>query len=122
MKPGEILPGSGDIPLNPGAETIEVTVDNTGDRPVQVGSHYHFAAVNPALKFDRAVAWGFRLNIPAGTAKRFEPRRYGPVELVRMGGDRVVPGLRPEYAGELDDRGADPTPYEYGAKGEGPAR
>lgn len=120
MRPGEIVPGDGDIPLNPGMDVIEVRVDNTGDRPIQVGSHYHFAAVNPALEFDRKAAWGYRLNIPAGTAKRFEPRRYGPVELVRMGGAREVPGLRPEYAGKLDDRSWEPSPYEYGDKGEEP--
>jgi urease subunit beta len=79
-----------------------VTVTNTGDRPVQVGSHYHFAAANPALAFDRDAAWGHRLDVPAGTAVRFEPGVTRQVQLVPLAGRRVVPGLRPEHAGPLD--------------------
>ncbi|HET6504287.1 MAG TPA: urease subunit beta [Amycolatopsis sp.] len=121
MKPGEIIPGDGDIPLNPGAERVAVQVTNTGDRAVQVGSHYHFAAVNPALTFDRAAAWGYRLNLPAGKARRFEAKTGGDsVELVRIGEPREIPGLRPEYAGKLDERDHEPIEFSYGQKGEGP--
>jgi urease subunit beta len=81
-------------------------VRNTGDRPVQVGSHYHFAASNPALEFDREAAWGTRLAIPAGTAVRFEPGVEREVGLVPLGGARIVPGLRPHLAGPLDRNGA----------------
>jgi urease beta subunit len=104
--PGEILPADGTITLNAGRDRIELLVENGGDRPVQVGSHYHFAAANPALAFDRDAAWGRRLDIPAGTSVRFEPGLSAIVGLVPIGGHRVVPGLRPEYAGPLDeDRG-----------------
>ena len=77
---------------------------NAGDRPIQVGSHYHFAATNPALQFDREAAWGHRLAIPAGTSVRFEPGVDRSVELIPLRGNRIVPGLRPEHAGELDGR------------------
>jgi urease subunit beta len=100
--PGEIRPGAEPVALNPGRDRIVVTVTNTGDRPVQVGSHYHFAAANPALDFDRAAAWGRRLDVPAGTAVRFEPGVTREVILVPLGGRRVVPGLRAEHAGPLD--------------------
>jgi urease subunit beta len=100
--PGEIRPGAEPVPLNPGRARAVVTVTNTGDRPVQVGSHYHFAAANPALDFDRAAAWGHRLDVPAGTAVRFEPGVTREVSLVPLGGRRIVPGLRPEQAGPLD--------------------
>jgi urease subunit beta len=100
--PGEVIPGDGALPLNPRLDRAEVTVTNTGDRPVQVGSHYHFAAANPALDFDRDAAWGHRLDVPAGTAVRFEPGVTRDVALVAFTGRRVVPGLRPEYAGALD--------------------
>jgi urease beta subunit len=100
--PGEVLPVAGDISLNAGRESIEITVENLGDRPIQVGSHYHFAAVNPALEFDRRRAWGRRLDIPAGTSVRFEPGVSLAVGLVALAGARVVPGLRSEYAGPLD--------------------
>ena len=83
-------------------------VTNSADRPVQVGSHYHFAAVNPGLEFDRAAAWGRHLDIPAGTSVRFEPGVEREVVLVPLGGARRVPGLRPEYAGALDERGSEP--------------
>jgi urease subunit beta len=103
--PGEIIPGDGDVPLNPGRDRITLVVTNTADRPVQVGSHYHFAAVNPGLTFDRAAAWGRHLDIPAGTSVRFEPGVEREVALVPLAGARRVPGLRPEYAGALDERG-----------------
>ena len=102
MIPGEILPADGDIELNPGRPVLELVVENTGDRPVQVGSHYHLAAANPALAFDREAAWGHRLDIPAGTSVRFEPGLSRTVALVPLAGARVVPGLRPEWAGSLD--------------------
>jgi urease subunit beta len=104
--PGEIVFGSGPIPLNPGRERRTVRVVNTADRPIQVGSHYHFAAANPGLEFDREAAWGMRLDVPAGTAIRFEPGVERDVTLVPITGRRVVPGLRPEWAGPLD-RSAD---------------
>jgi urease subunit beta len=100
--PGEVIPGGEPVPLNPRLDRATVTVTNTGDRPVQVGSHYHFAAANPALAFDRDAAWGHRLDVPAGTAVRFEPGVTRQVQLVPLAGRRVVPGLRPEHAGPLD--------------------
>ena len=100
--PGEIFTPGGTIELSPGRDRVELTVENSGDRPVQVGSHYHFAAANPALSFDRAAARGYRLDIPAGTSMRFEPGVSRPVTLVALAGTRVVPGLRPESAGALD--------------------
>jgi urease subunit beta len=102
MIPGEVLTADGTITLSPGRERIALTVENTGDRPIQVGSHYHFAATNPALSFDRGAARGFRLDIPAGTSVRFEPGVSMHVGLVALAGRRVVPGLRPESAGPLD--------------------
>ena len=99
--PGEIAFGAGAVPLNPGRPRTTLVVLNTGDRPVQVGSHYHFAAVNPALSFDRDAAWGTRLDVPAGTSVRFEPGVSREVSLVPIGGRRVIPGLRPESAGPL---------------------
>jgi urease beta subunit len=101
--PGEILTPEGKIELAPGRDRVELIVENSGDRPIQVGSHYHFAAANPALSFDRAAARGYRLDIPAGTSVRFEPGVSRPVTLVALGGARVVPGLRSESAGPLDD-------------------
>ncbi|RAY12094.1 urease subunit beta [Actinomadura craniellae] len=105
--PGEVIPGAEPVELNPGRPRIAVTVVNTGDRPVQVGSHYHFAAANPALEFDRAAARGHRLDVPAGTAVRFEPGITREVSLVPLAGRRVVPGLRLEGAleGTPDDTG-----------------
>ena len=100
--PGEILPLDGMITLNAGRPRIEITVENGGDRPIQVGSHYHFAATNPSLSFDRDAAWGHRLDIPAGTSVRFEPGVSRLVGLVPLAGRRVVPGLRIESAGALD--------------------
>ncbi|MEV4802197.1 urease subunit beta [Nonomuraea sp. NPDC049421] len=103
MIPGEYVHPEGTIPLNPGRERVTVRVVNTADRPVQVGSHYHFAAANPGLDFDRRAARGMRLDVPAGTAVRFEPGVERDVTLVPLAGHRVVPGLRPEWAGPLDD-------------------
>ncbi|ABD10217.1 urease subunit beta [Frankia sp. CcI156] len=102
MIPGEILTGDDPVEINAGRPVRTVLVRNMGDRPVQVGSHYHFAAANPALDFDRASAWGHRLAVPAGTAVRFEPGVEREIELVPLAGARVVPGLRPESAGPLD--------------------
>ncbi len=102
MIPGEILTPEGTIELGPGRARVALTVENAGDRPIQVGSHYHFAAANPALSFDRAAARGYRLDIPAGTSVRFEPGVSREVSLVALAGARVIPGLRPEYAGPLD--------------------
>jgi urease beta subunit len=101
--PGEILTPEGTIELGPGRERVELTVENSCDRPIQVGSHYHFAATNPALSFDRAEARGYRLDIPAGTSVRFEPGVSRQVTLVALAGARVVPGLRTESSGPLDD-------------------
>ncbi len=112
--PGEIIPGDGDVPLNPGRERTTLVVVNTADRPVQVGSHFHFAAVNPGLAFDRAAAWGRHLDIPAGTSVRFEPGVEREVVLVPLAGDRRVPGLRVEFAGALDERDHTPRDAPYG--------
>ncbi len=101
MIPGEYLVADGDIELNVGRPTLALTVTNTGDRPVQVGSHYHFAETNAALAFDRAAARGFRLNIAAGTAVRFEPGQSRTVELVALAGDRRVFGFRGDVMGDL---------------------
>lgn len=101
MKPGEVFPADGDITLNEGRETITLSVANTGDRPVQVGSHYHFAEVNAGLNFDRDAALGFRLDIPSGTAIRFEPGQTRDVDLVAIGGDRVIYGFRGDVMGAL---------------------
>lgn len=100
--PGEVVLGDGPVVINAGRPVTTVVVVNTGDRPVQVGSHYHFAEANPALEFDRAAAWGQRLAVPAGTAVRFEPGIDRQVDLVPLGGSRVVPGLRGQAAGPLD--------------------
>lgn len=102
MIPGEIIPGQGDIDANQGLPTISLTVANKGDRPIQVGSHFHFYEVNEALEFDRKAARGFRLNIPAGTAVRFEPGDVRSVELVALAGDRFVWGLNGKINGPLD--------------------
>ena len=102
MIPGEVITPEGTVTSNVDLPTVIVEVVNTGDRPIQVGSHYHFPASNPALRFDRDAAWGMRLDIPAGTAVRFEPGVEREVQLVRIGGARVIPGLRPELAGALD--------------------
>jgi urease subunit beta len=101
MIPGEIQTVPGEIELNAGRKTIVVSVANTGDRPIQVGSHYHFYETNEALAFDRPKAYGFRLNIPAGTAVRFEPGQNRTVELVELAGDRVVYGFLGKVMGKL---------------------
>ena len=104
MKPGEIITRSGDIELNAGRPVIRLKVANTGDRPVQVGSHYHFAETNPALAFDRAKARGHRLDIPAGTAVRFEPGQSREVALIPLAGKREVYGFRQDVMGKLDGK------------------
>jgi len=101
MIPGEMLIDDGEIELNAGRETITVTVANTGDRPVQIGSHFHFYEVNAALSFDREAARGFRLNIAAGTAVRFEPGQERTVELVALAGERAVYGFNGQVMGPL---------------------
>ncbi|MGI4876139.1 MAG: urease subunit beta [Janthinobacterium lividum] len=103
MIPGEILTVAGDIVLNAGRAVLVLTVANSGDRPIQIGSHYHFAETNPALVFDRAAARGFRLDVPAGTAVRFEPGQTRDVALVAYAGDRVVIGFRGAVMGPLED-------------------
>ena len=101
MIPGEMMTQPGDIELNAGRDTVTVAVSNTGDRPIQVGSHYHFYEVNPALTLDREKARGYRLNIPAGTAVRFEPGQTREVELVALAGKREVYGFRGDVMGKL---------------------
>jgi urease subunit beta len=101
MIPGEIMTAEGSIELNAGRETRLITVANTGDRPIQVGSHYHFYETNRALEFARESARGFRLNIAAGTAVRFEPGQMREVELVELAGDRIVYGFQGRIMGAL---------------------
>jgi urease subunit beta len=105
MIPGEVITADGDIVLNVGRRTITLKVANSGDRPVQVGSHYHFAEVNPALLFERALARGMRLDIPSGTAMRFEPGQQREVPLVDYAGSRTVIGFRGEVMGPLSKEG-----------------
>ncbi len=102
MIPGEVIAAEGEIELNAGRETLTLSVANTGDRPVQVGSHYHFYETNRALEFERESSRGFRLNIPAGTAVRFEPGQTREVELVAFAGDRQVYGFNGKVMGGLD--------------------
>ncbi|MFF4823358.1 urease subunit beta [Streptomyces sp. NPDC001312] len=102
MIPGEVLYGDEPVVINAGKEVTRVRVENTGDRPVQVGSHFHFAEVNAALEFDREAAWGRRLNVLSGGSVRFEPGAVEEVELVPIGGRRIVAGLRGLCGGELD--------------------
>jgi urease subunit beta len=101
MVPGEIITQAGDVELNAGRPAITLTVSNAGDRPIQVGSHYHFAETNPALKFDRTKARGHRLDIAAGTAVRFEPGQTRDVQLVPFAGKREVYGFRQQVMGKL---------------------
>ena len=101
MIPGEMFCEAGDIEINAGRDTLKLKVANTGDRPIQVGSHYHFFETNQALRFERASAKGFRLNIAAGTAVRFEPGQEREVELVAYGGDRKVYGFAGQIMGKL---------------------
>ena len=118
MIPGEYELSSEDVVLNDGQDAIEIRVANTGDRPIQVGSHFHFFEVNPALHFDRANAYGRRLNIPSGVAARFEPGDDRTVQLVAFGGSRIVHGLNNQTNGELDD----PAVQERAQKARGGSR
>lgn len=104
MLPGEIITADGEIELNQGRDTVTVVVANTGDRPIQVGSHYHFFETNRALQFDRAASRGYRLNIPAGTAVRFEPGQKRSVELVAYAGRRHIYGFNGLVMGALEDK------------------
>jgi urease beta subunit len=117
MIPGEIITAEGEIVLNAGRETVELDVANTGDRPIQVGSHFHFFEVNRALRFDREAAYGFRLAIPAGTSVRFEPGEERSVQLVALGGRRVVRGLNGLVQGALDDPAVRAQAFERAAAG-----
>ena len=102
MIPGELFIKDGEIELNKGRKSIEVSVSNTGDRPIQVGSHYHFFETNPALKFDRKQARGMRLDIAAGTAVRFEPGQSREIKLVELAGTRTIYGFRQDIMGKLE--------------------
>jgi urease subunit beta len=103
MIPGEFFIDKGEIEINAGRAVVTLTVANVGDRPIQVGSHYHFFETNAALRFDRAAARGFRLNIPAGTAIRFEPGQERTIQLVALGGTRIVYGFHGKIMGPLGD-------------------
>ena len=119
MIPGELLVDDGEVELNAGRPACTLRVANRGDRPIQVGSHYHFAETNAALAFDRAAARGYRLNIAAGTAVRFEPGQTRAVELVALSGDRIVHGFAGAVMGPLDKRrrpAAKPAPRKAGAR------
>ena len=109
MIPGEMFIQDGEIELNAGRKTVTLTVANSGDRPIQVGSHYHFFETNPALKFDRGKARGMRLDIAAGTAVRFEPGQTREVKLVELAGTRTVYGFRQDVMGKLDKKSAKPS-------------
>ena len=117
MIPGELILAAEGVDLNVGRHTIKLRVANTGDRPIQVGSHYHFAETNPALEFDRAAARGYRLNIPAGTAVRFEPGQSRTIELVALAGARMVYGFSGGVMGSLDRGHADVQKDKRAAKG-----
>ncbi len=104
MIPGEIIVADGDLELNVGRETVRVLVANSGDRPIQVGSHYHFFETNPALQFDRSLTRGFRPDIPAGTAVRFEPGQQREVQLVAFAGLRRIYGFRQDIMGSLEEQ------------------
>ena len=104
MIPGEVIPCAGDIELNPGRERLTLTVANTGDRPIQVGSHYHFYETNAALAFDRETSRGFRLDIPSGTAVRFEPGQTREITLVAYAGERKIFGFQQKVMGPLDGK------------------
>ena len=103
MIPGELFTASGEIEINAGRPTVTLTIANTGDRPIQVGSHFHFFEANDALSFERAATYGTRLNIPAGTAVRFEPGEEKQVELTDFAGRRVIHGFGGQVSGSLDD-------------------
>lgn len=112
LKPGEYLIDDGDITINEGRETIELTVTNTSDRPVQVGSHFHFFEVNKLLSFDRKAAYGYHLDIPSGTAIRFEPGESKKVHLVKIGGNRVGFGLNDLVCGKMDNEDVKARAFE----------
>jgi urease subunit beta len=101
VRPGEVIPGEGFLTLNAGRDPISIEVENTGDRPIQVGSHFHFFEANAALRFDRPAAYGTRLDIPSGTAVRFEPGEKRAVQLVPLGGHRVAYGFNGQVNGPL---------------------
>jgi urease subunit beta len=122
MIPGELILAAEGVDLNVGRHRIKLRVANTGDRPIQVGSHYHFAETNAALEFDRAAARGYRLNIPAGTAVRFEPGQSRTIELVALAGARMVYGFSGGVMGSLDTRRADVQKGKRPAKGKRPKR
>ncbi len=109
MIPGEVIGPDDEIEINVGRDVTTLRVENAGDRPIQVGSHYHFAEANPSLRFDREAARGQRLDVPAGTAIRFEPGIATDVDLVPLVGDRIVVGLRGETGGPLDDPADNPA-------------
>ncbi len=117
MIPGEYFFDGPDLELNAGRPTVTLQVNNTGDRPVQIGSHFHFFEVNRALRFDRAAAYGFRLDIPAGTSVRFEPGEERTVHLVALGGRRIVRGLNGLVAGALDEPGTREAALQRAAAG-----
>jgi len=112
LVPGELLPADEPVEINVGRETASVTVENTGDRPAQVGSHFHFFECNRALEFDREAAYGMRLDIPAGTAVRFEPGCEEDVDLVAYGGNRVLRGMGGLVEGDLDDEDVREAAFE----------
>ncbi len=114
--PGELLTADDPVTINEGRETATVTVENTGDRPVQVGSHFHFFETNPGLEFDRETAYGTRLDIPAGTAIRFEPGAQRDVDLVAIGGNRIVRGMGGLVDGALDDEEVRERAFERAAE------
>ncbi len=103
MNPGELIPVAGTLEINQGRETLELTVANSGDRPIQVGSHYHFYETNPALIFERAQTRGYRLDVPAGTAIRFEPGQERTITLVAYAGSREIYGFRQDVMGKLEE-------------------
>lgn len=116
LHPGEFIVEEGTVKLNEGTENIELTVSNTGDRPIQTGSHFHFFEVNKALEFDRKAAYGMRLDIPAGTAVRFEPGEKKTVRLIPIGGDRIGYGLNGLVNGKMDDENIKQAAFEKAKK------
>lgn len=116
LVPGELLTDDEPVEINTSRETASVSVENTGDRPAQVGSHFHFFETNPALSFDRKAAYGMRLDIPAGTSIRFEPGCEKDVDLVAIGGDRIMHGMAGLVNGDLDDDGVQEQAFERAIK------
>jgi len=116
LHPGEFIVEEGTVKLNEGTESIELTVSNTGDRPIQTGSHFHFFEVNKALEFDRKAAYGMRLDIPAGTAVRFEPGEKKTIRLIPIGGDRIGYGLNGLVNGKMDDENIKQAAFEKAKK------